>query len=169
MNKKNIIDLFPEIKMIRKKKMRDGVVNAWLLAIREGGWDRIEDIPFTLLISTRRTLVEHTRHVTRMALAISRQRKNIDNDILIAGGLVHDVGKLLEYERRGRKIVKSTFGKLIRHPVSGYALTIEAGLPRAVAHIVATHSTEGDNMPRSVEAIIIHHCDFIDFDIEKSS
>jgi hypothetical protein len=38
-------------------------------------------------------------------------------------------------------------------------------LPDAVSHIVATHSFEGDRVQRSIESIIFHHADFIDFDI----
>ena len=82
--------------------------------------------------------------------------------------MVHDVGKLLEYKKLGKKYTKSGFGELVRHPVSGYALALDAGLPIEVAHIVATHSVEGDKVKRSNEAVIIHHCDFIDFDIERS-
>jgi putative nucleotidyltransferase with HDIG domain len=103
-----------------------------------------------------------------MAMSIAKERSDMNMDFVIAGGLVHDVGKLLEYEKKGKKYVKSSYGKLIRHPVSGYALALESGLPVEVAHIVAAHSVEGEKVERSNEAILINHCDFIDFDIEKS-
>ena len=32
---------------------------------------------------------------------------------------------------------------------------------------IATHSHEGDKVERSIESIIFHHADFIDFDIAK--
>jgi hypothetical protein len=57
---------------------------------------------------------------------------------------------------------------MIRHPVSGYGLVLEAGLPVEIAHIVAAHSREGESVNRSPEAIVIHHCDFIDFDIART-
>ena len=168
MNKRYIGRVFPEILKIQDKVLRSGVADVWLLAMKRGGWKEIERIPFTLLIDTKRTLVEHTRAVTRMAMSIARERHDIDLDIVIAGGLVHDVGKLLEYTEKKSRFVKSASGKRIRHPVSGYALAREAGLPEEVAHIIATHSTEGEKVKRSPESILIHHCDFIDFDIEKS-
>ncbi|MBE0432558.1 HD domain-containing protein [candidate division WOR-3 bacterium] len=160
----------PEIKKIKDPRLRDGVVKAWLLAIEKGRWTRIDDIPFTLLTATKATLLQHTRSVTNMALAIAsaRKRTDLDIDTLIAGALVHDVGKLLEYARKGKAIAKSEHGKRVRHPVSGYGLAIEAGLPLEVAHIIATHSKEGEGMVRSNEAVVIHHCDFIDFDICQS-
>jgi putative nucleotidyltransferase with HDIG domain len=168
MNKKYLETIFPQVKKIGSKKVRDGVINAWLLAIERGKWNKIEDIPFTLLIETERTLIQHTRTVTDMAIAVARTRQDLDLDTIIAAGLVHDVGKLLEYCRRGRTIIKSSQGRRVRHPVSGYGLALEVGLPLEVAHVVAAHSKEGEKVVRSKEAIVIHHCDFIDFDIARA-
>ena len=40
----------------------------------------------------------------------------------------------------------------------------QAGLPVEVMHIVAVHSKEGDGGHRSLEANIIFHCDFANFE-----
>ena len=100
-------------------------------------------------------------------MAVARERGDLNMDFVIAGGLLHDVGKLLEYEKRGGKVVKSKGGELVRHPVSGYGLTRETNLPLEVSHIVISHSDEGEKVKRIPEAILIHHCDFIDFEIAK--
>ncbi|OGC41949.1 hypothetical protein A2Y85_06430 [candidate division WOR-3 bacterium RBG_13_43_14] len=168
MKQQQIVKLFPEIKLIKKAELRDGVIKAWLNAVDKGGWRSINDLPFTLLVDTGKTLIEHTRIVTRMAYAIATERSDLNIDIVLAGALVHDVGKLLEYTRKGKQIVKSDYGKMVRHPVSGYGICLEVGLPLPVAHIVAAHSVEGDKVKRSKEAVVINHCDFIDFDIEKN-
>ncbi len=160
--------LFPEIKKIKSDSLRKGVIAVWLLAMKRGKWQKIDKIPFTLLIKTKKTLVEHTRTVTRMAIAVAGKRQDIKLDHIIAGGLIHDVGKLLEYKKLGEKYSKSSYGKFVRHPVSGYGLALDVGLPIEIAHIVAAHSVEGEKVKRSNEAVIVHHCDFIDFDIEKS-
>ncbi|MCZ6755559.1 MAG: HD domain-containing protein, partial [Gemmatimonadetes bacterium] len=87
---------------------------------------------------------------------------------LVAGALLADVGKLLEYDRdeKGR-LVKGRFGRLLRHPFSGVALCHTHALPPEVMHIVATHSHEGEKVERSIESIIFHHADFVDFDIAR--
>lgn len=167
MDEKYIKNILPELNKIKDAQLRQGVINVWLLAIKKGNWKDIEKIPFTLLTQTKKTLIEHTRSVTQMAIAIAKIRNDLNWDIVVAGGLVHDVGKLLEYELKDGKYVKSSYGKLVRHPVSGYGLALEAKLPLEVAHIIAAHSEEGKEVTRSPEAILIHHCDFIDFDIEK--
>ena len=38
------------------------------------------------------------------------------------------------------------------------------GLPVDVVHIIYTHSKEGDQYERSIESIIIHHSDFLNFE-----
>jgi len=161
--------LFPQLKEVIDPKLREGILKTWELARQHGGWkvDDLGQLPFTSLIKTGISLLEHTQRVTRMAMAAARERGDLNLDYVIAGGLLHDVGKLLEYERQGQEVVKSRFGKLIRHPVSGYALTVEAGIPPEVGHIVISHSEEGESVSRTAEAILIHHCDFIDFEIAK--
>ena len=52
-------------------------------------------------------------------------------------------------------------------PMLFVALAYKHGIPGEVLHIIATHSHEGDKMERSIEAIIFHHADFVDFDIAK--
>jgi len=168
MTEKDINRLFPEIRKIKSSVLRHGIARAWLLAVQKGKWRSIDKIPFTLLIKTKKTLVDHTRNVTRMAMAIAMVRRDIKIDHVIAGGLLHDVGKLLEYEHKGRRVQISSCGRRVRHPVSGYALALEVGLPMEIAHIIAAHSHEGEKVVRSKEAIVINHCDFIDFDIERS-
>jgi len=161
--------IFPEIAEIENADLREKVARAWELAAEEGGWSEedLANIPFTLLIPTDKSLVEHTRRVTRMAMAIADVRGDLNRDVLIAGALLHDVGKLLEYEKAESGVRKSEYGKRIRHPVSGAMLAEKVGLPMEVSHIIASHSKEGEHVQRSPEAVVVHHCDFIDFHIEK--
>ncbi len=173
--KKEILRIFPEARRIKSRELREKVVATWDEGIRLGGWEirDLNKIPFTLLISDSGvSLVEHTRAVTNTALrvaeAVSRaygKSIRIDKDVLIAGGILHDVGKLLEYARIKGKIAKSDKGKFLRHPFSGSALAYKCGVPDEVLHLIAAHSHEGDAGFRSIEAIIIHHADFINFEV----
>ena len=159
---------FEALDLIKNADIREKTINVWKNAIKEGRWNDISDIPFTLLVETKKTLLEHTRIVTAMSIGVGKERDDIDMDILISGALLHDVGKLLEYERKDGKIIKCEYGKRIRHPVSGAMLAREEGLPLKVQHIILAHSAEGEKTIRTPEAIIVHHCDFIDFHIEKT-
>ncbi len=164
----DLMSFFPEINDIENTDIRNKTLNAWEQAVEEGGWQRIDNIPFTLLIpDTKHTLVNHTKIVYAMAVAAGLKREDIDMDVLRSGALLHDVGKLLEYEYLEGRFVKSEHGRRVRHPVSGYNIALKQGLPLRIAHIILAHSKEGEYVKRIPEAIIVHHADFIDFEIEK--
>lgn len=167
--------IFPLLEKIGDARLKELTGKCWEAALKRGGWKQedLHRIPFTLL-ETRFTpsIVVHTNGVTETALATAIIVKKaysdaikIDLDVLISGGLLHDVGKVLEYSFENGKFVKSKIGRLIRHPVSGAALASEVGLPPEVVHIIASHSFEGDKTPRSVEAILVHHADFANFEV----
>lgn len=170
MDKAYVKKIFPQIDQIGDPFIREGVIKTFLKTAEAGGWDTFEGIPFTLLIDTDVTFADHTKAVTDMAAGLAEIMQKfvtISMDYIIAGGLLHDVGKLLEYERKGGKVVKSRHGELLRHPVSGAVTAAEQGLPPEVIHIIASHSKEGDFVKRIPEAIIIHHCDFVHFESLK--
>ncbi len=92
----------------------------------------------------------------------------IDMDLLIAGAILIDVGKLLEYDKVDGNLTTSKAGKLLRHPFSGVSIADRFGLPPEVLHIIAYHAKEGDLAKRNVEAIIVHHADFVSFEPFKA-
>lgn len=161
---------FPQIDLIKDPSVRKGVINTFLEVAKAGGWDTFEGIPFTLLINTNISIAEHTKAVTDMAMRLGEVMGKfvpINMDYVVAGALLHDVGKLLEYERKEGKVVVSRNGNLLRHPVSGCVAAGKTGLPPEVLHIIIAHSKEGDSVKRIPEAIIIHHCDFVHFESLK--
>jgi hypothetical protein len=79
--------------------------------------------------------------------------------------LLHDIGKLLEYEVRDDGVtVQTAYGQLMRHPFSGAALAHEFGLPMEVQHMIASHAGEGDKVKRSPEGTLINKADFMSFE-----
>jgi putative nucleotidyltransferase with HDIG domain len=84
-------------------------------------------------------------------------------DVVVAGAILADVGKVLEYERVDGKAQQSRRGSLLRHPFTGVAVAMECGVPDEVTHIIAAHAAEGDLVKRSTEAYIVHHADFMSY------
>ena len=164
------------LEKIEDPELRDKVVEIWAKAAVEGGWkpDELESIPFTLLTPTKGiSLLEHTVAVTEGALGLAQAMiKNyrkvpfeIKMDWLIAGGLLHDVGKLLEIEKTQEGQYRKSFkGKCARHPISGAILVAQAGLPDEIVNIVACHAKEGEGRPQRIETVLIHQADFATFD-----
>jgi putative nucleotidyltransferase with HDIG domain len=175
--KNGIERLLPELRLIQDPELREKTSTVWVEALKRGGWQvkDLKDMPFTLLIArTDVNLIDHTRAVTLTALRIAevlmeeyKEKVRVHRDHLLSGSLLHDVGKLFEYERKGGKFVKSEEGELLRHPISGAAFAFQHGLPPEVIHIIAAHSKEGDGSRRTIEAIIVNHADFVNFDVLK--
>ena len=175
---KDIESLFAkQLARIGNAELRAKVVRTFALACERGGWKTVDDvlrIPFTLLTETHGVgFIEHTIAVTEGAAGLARAQAEayaklpyaVDFDRLYAGGLLHDVGKLLEIEPDGRGgYRKSLAGKYARHPVSGAILASECGLPDDVVNIIVCHAKEGEGRPQVVEAVFIHQADFATFD-----
>jgi len=158
-----------ELSWIDDESLRNDIVKVWKTAADQGGWKSLDVVPFTLLFENSGKLTDHTKRITQLCKAIYENREeDINLDYLIAGALLHDVGKLLEYEVKENKVVKGPYGERFRHPVSGALLTKSLGLPDDVVLIIYAHSHEGEKCKRTPESYIVHHCDFIDFQIRKS-
>ena len=166
-----------QLARIRSEDLRRKAVEVWVEGCRRGGWETVADLkamPFTLLTDTRGiSLVEHTIAVTEGAVGLAEAQKEnyrqmpytVDMDRLIAGGLLHDVGKLMEAERDDKGgYRKSKAGQLARHPVSGAVLAAQCGMPDEILNIIACHAKEGDGAPKVVETVLIHQADFATFD-----
>lgn len=167
----------PLLDQVTNAGWREKTVDAWVAACAKGGWKSLDDIremPFTLLTDhCGVNFVEHTIAVTEGALGLARAQMGtyrampyrISIDRLIVGGLLHDVGKLLEIEPDGKGgFRKSRNGRFTRHPVSGTLIAAQAGLPDEILNIIVCHAKEGEGRPQVVEAVLIHQADFATFD-----
>jgi hypothetical protein len=183
---KDIAQLFPDLMQVSDSLLRDKVAAVWNEAITTGcggkGWtfDELRAVKFTLLAGDiEMTFIDHLNSCCRQCIAIAKVLREsfksngkelvpINVDHLIAGSLLADCGKPLEYDKDASgKVIQGNFGALVRHPFSGVAMCYKHGIPAEIMHIVATHSHEGDKVQRSIESIIFHHADFVDFDIAK--
>jgi len=172
--KSEVTKLIPELEWIEDKSLRENVVEVWCDAMEKGGWsaEDLDNMPFTLLLDPcPASFLTHTRSVTTIAYNAGKtlvkfygDKLPVNMDYLVAGAILHDVGKLIEYEKKDDRIVKSHRGKCLRHPFSGVGLGFARGIPDEVLHMIAMHAKEGNLSKRFPEAVIIHHSDFINFE-----
>ncbi len=162
-----------ELNWIKNQDLREKVAKTWELALEKSvlSADDLFKIPFTLKAPTNVSFMDHKRAVVHMSKAVGEKYPDffgeelpVDMDVLIAGAILADVGKLLEYEKdENGNIIQGDYGKYLRHPFSGVSLAEKCGVPAPVLHIIAAHAGEGDHVSRSVEAYIVHHVDFMTF------
>ena len=121
----------------------------------------------------RHGLLEHTVHMARACQALLPLYPEVDADLAMAGVLLHDVGKAIEYEgtlatQRSRK------GILQGHVVLGYQLVRKAGLKakldadrlERLEHIILSHQGELEYgaavMAATPEAVFVSMIDNLD-------
>lgn len=115
-------------------------------------------------------LLEHSIEVTTAALMVGQ---GCDRDVLVAGGLLHDIGKVSSYRWDGVEIVETNGGRLIGHIPIGISMWIDAAVESQVdldyvdrvGHIISSHHGRlewgSPVLPATIEAMIIHQCDII--------
>lgn len=118
-------------------------------------------------------LLEHTVRMARAARALLPLYPEINPDLALAGVLVHDTGKTIEYEA-GLATRKTRRGLLHGHVVLGYQLVRKAGLRarlhpdllERLEHIVLSHQGELEwgaaVMAATPEAVFVSMVDNLD-------
>jgi len=128
-------------------------------------------------------LASHSLMVTKHVISLweNYQGENLDIEILVAGALLHDIGKIYEYTKDGEK---TTFGSLIPHLVSGseeiakfcFSIGIDSNRDTKILmlkHILLSHHAKMEYgaavTPATLEAILISRADEIDATFEAVS
>lgn len=125
-------------------------------------------------------LIEHSLSMARQALLIGRHYEAyypgmIDTDLLVAGAIIHDMGKIEELTYR-RSFDYSTTGRLVGHITLGAQWIAQIGaaisppldqnLTTQLQHLVLSHHGLQEYgspvVPRTPEAILLHQIDMID-------
>ena len=171
--------IFPELLWIRDEKLRGKVQETFIDGMEQGGWtlDDMDRYAFSCNVPNYNvSFRDHIRSVTRMAHTVFEEYNGIyagkytlNYDYLIAGCLLHDVGKFIEMakdetsELIPRRVVYSDKQKYLSHAFIGAGLAIKHDLPYEIAHIIGYHSKEGELWPRSPEALVMTLVDHVNF------
>lgn len=164
--------LWPELDWIQNDTLREQTAKTWEIALDRSvlSPEDLQEIPFTLKVPVKVSFMAHKRAVVHIVKESAHKVADffgadlpVDMDTAIAGAILADVGKLLEYEMKEGKAVQGVYGQFLRHPFSGVSLAEECGVPPEVCHIIATHAAEGDLVKRTTEAYLVHHADFMTY------
>lgn len=73
-----ILETFPELRDIGDEALRETVVEIWLEVLEESGWDAVSQVPkHPYKVPASVTLVDHTRSVTQMAVAVAEVAERV--------------------------------------------------------------------------------------------
>ncbi len=124
-------------------------------------------------------LLDHVVNLLRLADRIAPLYPDLDRDLLLAGVLVHDIGKIVELEsEKGFSYTDS--GQLLGHVLLGLEIVdakiraveqrtgspFDAETAVRLKHMIASHHGQLEfgaaKMPMTLEALALHHIDHLD-------
>ena len=119
-------------------------------------------------------LLEHTLSMASLADKIAGHYSGVNRDLLLAGAVLHDIGKIKEYEYEF-SIDYSDEGRLLSHIVMGIEM-IDEKLPEIedfpkdqmflLKHMIVSHHGTREfgspEPPKTIEAVILNYLDEID-------
>jgi 3'-5' exoribonuclease len=121
----------------------------------------------------RSGLLEHTVSVTTVARALARHYR-LSEDLVIAGALLHDLGKIweleigpsIEYTDDGRLLGHLTMETLFVERMMGEIDRFPPEIRRHLLHILLAHHGEYEygspRRPKTPEALLVHMADNLD-------
>lgn len=166
--------LMPELDYIKNEETKNKIVDIWQEAIDRLDWESkgLENSGISTVMrkGCPENLMTHTRHVTAACNAFYDALVDMFDKVgacnkedLLAGALLHDVGKLLEMDFVDGSVVHTHYGDLFNHPVSGAWLCQKHGMNQNVVHMVLTHSNslspEGPKAFCTPESLILKYLD----------
>jgi len=120
-------------------------------------------------------LLEHTLTVTRLANSIAKLYPVIDRSLLIAGALLHDIGKTEEFSFDRYPFDYTDKGRLVGHLVLGAEMMLArieemdgfpAELTTQLQHLILSHHGRHEfgspSLPMTLEAFVLNFIDDID-------
>ncbi len=123
-------------------------------------------------------LIEHTVGVIEVLETVARVHPELDRDLLMAGALLHDLGKVAELEYSAA-IEYTDEGRLVGHTVLtdrmvNRALSRIEGFPQELAdrltHLLLSHHGQREYgapvLPMTAEACALHYADNLDAHVQ---
>ena len=181
-------EMFDELMAIARKHVKNAALRKLVESLFLGNREALLTHP-----AARRNhhayvggLLEHTLSVTRTCVFLAdkyaeyypEMKPPLDKDLVVAGGTLHDIGKLREMEQRPEGAAHTAEGSLIGHILIGRDMVREAAaaLPAGTApaadtllrleHLIITHQGRPEwgspKPPMTPEALLVHFADDID-------
>ena len=176
--------MFHELAQLAERHVEDAAVRRLVLSILNGNRDKLLRCP-----AARRHhhafcggLLEHTLSVARTAVFLADKYADyypdmtppLDKDLVVAGAILHDLGKVRELDPQPTGTVYTPEGELIGHIVMGRDMVREAAAHAEIdadtllrlEHLILSHQRLPEwgspKPPMTPEALLVHYADDVD-------
>jgi 3'-5' exoribonuclease len=176
--------MFAELSSIAQERISDRALAALVLELLESNRQQLLTLPAAT--HNHHAFVggwlEHVLSVTRTAAYLADKydeyypdmQPRLDKGLVVAGAILHDIGKLREIEAQPQGAVYTAAGNLIGHILQGRDIVREAAAARSISpetllrleHIIVAHQRLPEwgspKPPMTPEALIVHYADDLD-------
>jgi 3'-5' exoribonuclease len=178
------IAMFQELRTIAAEKIPDAALSALVLSILDTNREAL----LTLPAATRNHhtylagYLEHVLSVTKTCLYLAEKyddyypdmQPRLDRGLVVAGAILHDIGKLREIEWQPEGAAYTAPGRLVGHILQGRDIVREAASEHPLdaemllrlEHIIIAHQRLPEwgspKPPMTPEALLVHYADDID-------
>lgn len=166
MRSEDVVERLPFVGGFETPDWSAKCVAIWSRFLEESTWEGLDSVP-ALLEAPEVTLVSHVRATWACSEALAGVLRNecgVESDLetLRAIAALHDVSKLVEYERVDGDYRLSQIGETYPHAVLAGTAAAEAGFPATVVNAILEHPYHPPHVhvrPRSIERLVFHYAD----------
>ncbi len=182
-------ELFAELKELAGKEIADEPLRRLVLGLLEDHAERWQRLPATRdrYYPFVGGLLEHTLAVTRTCLELVDRYRTwypelqppLNRDLVLAGAVLHEVGRVVELQPEGLTVDFSVPGRLTGHLLLGRDLVrdkaralgdVNPELLLLLEHLLLSYLTLPEwgspRLPLIPECLIVHHADDLDVKLE---
>jgi 3'-5' exoribonuclease len=176
--------MYDELLAIARERIADGALRELVVQLLESNREQLLTLPAAT--HNHHAFVggwlEHVLSVTRTAVFLADKyddyypdlKPRLSKDLVAAGAILHDIGKLREIEAGATGAEYTAAGNLIGHILQGRDIVREAAIGRAIEpdvllrleHIIVSHQRLPEwgspKPPMTPEALLVHYADDID-------
>lgn len=177
-------EMFAELVEIARDRIENPALRSLVLDILEANHEPLQTLPAAT--HNHHAFVsgwlEHVLSVTRTCVFLAdkyddyypQMQPRLDKGLVVAGGILHDIGKLREIEASTTGAEYTASGNLIGHILQGRDIVREAAAGREIEpelllrleHIIVAHQRLPEwgspKPPMTPEALLVHYADDID-------
>ena len=176
--------MFEELLTIARQRIADGALIELVVTLLESNRESLLTLPAAT--HNHHAFVggwlEHVLSVTRTSVYLAdkyddyypEMRPRLNKGLVVAGAILHDIGKLREIEQQSTGAVYTGAGNLIGHILQGRDIVRETAAARSIdpeillrlEHIIVSHQRLPEwgspKPPMTPEALLVHYADDMD-------
>ena len=165
----------PILDLMEDKELRQQILDIYEEIGKESKFDRPEEVPMVHKDHSKWNthLVHHEATTTLAAYGVAccvekAYGIKLNKDYLIAGDLLHDGSKALEYWKDGEETGHTPLMDQVGHSMVAASVAYDHKLPKEVIHIIISHTRHYDVPTASIEALLVYYTDLLDGEVRRN-